>query len=138
MEAVDKLTSLLFHFLALETLVQQPNPKTDIHTHTLLIDLTSDAILDKDIGRVCSKAISTVRNLGDDLGIPLALSLAGSHEAAHNQIIDLAPVTARAGRNMSDNIRIRSFGEARLMAKRTLTDFNDVLLPALVTKIAGL
>lgn len=110
------LTSFLFHVPALESLVEQADSETNINTHAFLIDLARDPVLDKDIGRIGSEFVSTVRNLGNDLGVPFALGLAGGHKAAHNEVVDLAPVTAGTCGNMGDDIRIRSFAKARLVA----------------------
>ena len=50
----------LLHVIRFETLVQQTDAKSDINAHTLLIDLPSEAILYKDVGRVGTEFISTI------------------------------------------------------------------------------
>lgn len=65
----NDLTSICFHSPALQTLVEQSNTKANIHTHSLLLDLSSQAILNEYIGRVCSELVSTIRNLGNDLSL---------------------------------------------------------------------
>lgn len=54
------LTSLLLHVLALDTLIEQADPKADIDTHALLIDLTCDPILDENIGRVRTEPVASI------------------------------------------------------------------------------
>lgn len=43
------LTFLILHAAALETFVQEPDTQADIDTHSLLLDLPGDTVLNEDI-----------------------------------------------------------------------------------------
>lgn len=58
-----RLTLILFHAPALQALVQQTNAQSDVNAHALLIDHASDAVLNQDVGTVCTEFVAAVGNL---------------------------------------------------------------------------
>jgi hypothetical protein len=122
------LTSLLLHVVCLETFVEQSNAQSHVDTHALLIDLTCDTILNQDIRRVRAKFVATVCDLVHNLGVPLPLSLARRDEPSHDDVVDLSPILASTGRDVSNDIGIRFLIESRLVADRTLPYLNNMLL----------
>ena len=53
-------TSFLFQLPAFEAFIEESNAKSDIHAHTLFINHSGNAVLNKDIGTVCTQAIAAV------------------------------------------------------------------------------
>ena len=102
----EQHTSLLLHIPTLESLIQQTNTQSHINAHPLLVDLTSNPILDQYVGRIGTQLVATVGNLRNDLGVPLALCLTGGDKATHNEIINLSPVPTRACSNVGNDIGI--------------------------------
>ncbi|KAG9679934.1 hypothetical protein KCU99_g283, partial [Aureobasidium melanogenum] len=123
---------LCLHVPALEALVEQSDTQSDIDTHPLLIDLSSDTVLNEDVGTVGSNLVATITNLGDDLAVPLSLCLAAGHEATHDDIIDSTPVLRGTCGYMGDDVGFRVFlVETRLVTDRALLDLHDMLLALL-------
>ena len=58
-----RLTLILFHAPALQAIVQQTNAQSDVNAHALLIDHASDAVLNQDVGTVCTEFVAAVGNL---------------------------------------------------------------------------
>ena len=126
------LTSFGLHLSRLETLVKHTNTQPDIDTHLLFIDLACKTILDEDVGGVRTEFVASIGDLGDDLGVPLALGLTSSYETAHHHIVDLAPVGACAGSDVRDDVGVFALVQAWLVADGALADLNDVLVIRIV------
>lgn len=56
----SELTPFLLHTASTETLVEQPDTETNVYTHALLLDLTRDPVLHKDVRRIGSQLVSSV------------------------------------------------------------------------------
>src|SRR5271156_2052799 len=130
------LTSLLFHFSTSYCFVQQTNAQPNIHTHPLLIDLPSKAILNQDVGGVRAELVASIPNLRDDHGVPLSLSLTCGHKTTHNEIVDLPPVRAGTCCDVGDDVSICPMFK-RLVAEGAFPDLNNVFLASLVGEIVG-
>src|SRR5690606_11915702 len=114
--------------IGLQALVQQPDTEPHVNAHLLLIDLTSNSVLDQDVGRVGAKLVTSIRDLGNNFGVPLPLRLASRDESTHHQFVHLSPVLTGASGNVSDDVCILPLIETRLVADGAFSYFNDVFL----------
>src|SRR6266536_1970221 len=128
-------TSLLLHVPTLQTFVEKPNPKSDVHAHPLLVDLSGDSVLYKDIGGISTEFVTTIPYLSDDFRVPLPLRLTCSDESTHDNAIDLSPILTGITSEMGDNICIGAFVETRLMAERALANLNDMFFSLFIGQI---
>jgi hypothetical protein len=85
-----------------------------------------------------AELVRAVRNLGDDLGKPLAVRLVRRYKVARDEAADGVPVLGGAKREVGDDIHLASLRQSRSVAERARLDIDDALDDAvLVHRVAA-